>query len=180
MPRNGRCCKRLERSRRLVSKGKLLTAAMAANGSNLNSKQLSAIAALAKGNSHQATAKSVGVSHRQLSRWKCDPVFQAALRTAQWQVFDVAIAETLGAMSVATRSLKQICEDTEAPHAARVAAARALLDVGIKAFATNQLRDRIETLEGILNESSSPHKEAGSSRKASRRADGNLDNSKNH
>jgi hypothetical protein len=50
-------------------------------------------------------------------------------------------------LCIATKTLRAVCESTEAPASARVAAAKTILDGAVKAVELQDLTARLEALE---------------------------------
>jgi hypothetical protein len=75
-----------------------------------------------------AAATKAGISARTLRRWLSNPAFAAAVREARRHALAATSTALVAATTTATDALVTIAEDKEAPHAARVQAARALLD----------------------------------------------------
>ena len=111
-----------------------------------------AIEALLAGASRSAAAAAAGVSERTLRRWSHEETFQAALRQAQGRAFDAALGELRGSALDGVRVLREVATDATAPHAARVTAARALLEEARRAVELDDLEARIVTLERSLGE----------------------------
>jgi ABC-type phosphate transport system ATPase subunit len=126
---------------------------MASNGEKISPKQQVAILTLAQGGTHEDAIKASGISSRQLSRYKNEPDFQAAIKEVQREIYGQTIAAIVGAMGVATTTLVEICKNEESSDAARVSAARSLLENGLKAFGQQDLNERVAELEDFINES---------------------------
>ena len=92
-------------------------------------------------------AKKAGVSSRTAYRYLADEDFQARYAEARRQAVKQAIASLQGAMSEAVQALRGILEDGEASPNAKVAAARTLLDLGLRATETEDLAGRVGALE---------------------------------
>jgi len=82
-----------------------------------------------------AAAAAAGIGKRTLARWLRDPAFQAELAATRQRVAQMAESRIVTAQTTAVDVLLEIAQDTAAPHAARVGAARGLLE------AAGRLRD---------------------------------------
>lgn len=120
---------------------------MNGHGQKLNRNQEKAIAALLSNPSIPAAAKAIEVGESTLSRWLKISIFQAAYRSARKQVVSLAIAKVQAAMTEAVDTLKFVMNDAESPASTRVAAARTILDLGIKSVEIEDFEERIKILE---------------------------------
>jgi hypothetical protein len=120
---------------------------MAGNGDELSPKQHQAVLALAQGMTHGAACNAAAISSRQLSRWKDEASFRQAISEARREIYGQAVGAIVNAMVDATNTLLEICKNPEASDAARVSAARSILDGGLKGFGLVDLSERIEALE---------------------------------
>ena len=120
---------------------------MNGHGQKLSRNQEKAIAALLVHPSIPAAAKAIKVGESTLSRWLKISSFQAAYRSARKQVVSFAIAKMQTAMMEAVDTLKTVMNDPEAPASTRVAAARTILDLGVKSLEIEDFEERIKILE---------------------------------
>lgn len=110
-----------------------------------------AIAALISCPTLAEAARSAGIAEKTLWRWLQVPEFQACYRSARQEVVSQAIALIQGCMGAAVNTLKTVAGDDQAPPSARVAAARAILDLGLRVVEIEDLAERIERLEAIIS-----------------------------
>src|SRR5690349_7430661 len=94
----------------------------------LSGKKEKAIFALLSELTYEAAAKKAGVDPRTLYRWLHDPQFYAAWQEARRQNLRRATARLQTAAHFAVNCLLKVMADDTAPPAARVTAARAILD----------------------------------------------------
>ena len=113
----------------------------------LTAKQEKALLTLLVEPAVQAAAKVVGVSDRTLFRWLKDPAFAEAYRQARREAVSHAIGRLQQVTSDAVDTLKAVATDIEAPAPARVSAAKAVLDLAVKAMELEDLESRIKALE---------------------------------
>ncbi len=112
----------------------------------LSERQHVAVAALVAGRSIAQAASAAHVTPRTLLRWRGEPAFDAALRKAR----DAAFAETLAAVRRAASSAVATAEALLKPaHKAevRIAAARALLAISLRANEAISIEERLAALE---------------------------------
>ena len=83
---------------------------------------------------------------------KEDEAFRAAYQKELAGLAEDAVAQAKRAFSPALSTLREIVEDPEVSNAARVSAARALLDYGIRAIEAFDLVPRLEALERGFHE----------------------------
>lgn len=115
--------------------------------SGLNEKQHRAIAALLVEPSIVAAAGTVGVAERTMHRWLAESDFRAAYLAARREAVSQAIAQLQRIAGEAAIALQSIMNDGSKPAHARVAAARAVLEFGIKAVEIEDLAARVAALE---------------------------------
>jgi hypothetical protein len=106
-----------------------------------------ALAALLSEPTMAGAAKQAGISESTLLRWLDDPAFQARYRAARRQVLDQAVSGLQQAAGKAVTVLVAIAEDASAPPAARVSAAKTIIDQGFRGLELTDLAARIEQLE---------------------------------
>jgi len=111
-----------------------------------------AVEALLAGASQDAVAAAAGVSTRTLRRWLHLPRFAVALRAAQTQAFDEALGVLRASALDGVRALREVASDPEAPPAARVAAARALIEEARKAVEVDEIEGRLAALEVLARD----------------------------
>ena len=87
---------------------------------------IATIAALAAGATLADAARFGAVGERTLTRWKLDPLFLEAVREHRAEAVERSRAALVAASSVAVEALVDVARS--GPPAARVAAARAILD----------------------------------------------------
>ena len=118
---------------------------------DLNHKQALAAIAVGTGSTIEKAAEAAGLSPRQLSRLRAEPAFMAAVDAVLRRTYTRAVSRLVAVMATATDTLESICTDPDSPATARVSAARAILDLGIKAYTTAELETRVQQLEDLLN-----------------------------
>jgi phage terminase small subunit len=92
-------------------------------------------------------ARTAGIAEVTARRWLKEPSFQEAYRTARRHVVQHAVARVQQATCMAVETLEAIMQDSEAPASARVSAAKAVLEMAIKAVELEDLEARITALE---------------------------------
>jgi hypothetical protein len=120
-------------------------------------KHEAAVAALLTTTSVQAAAQQSGVSARTLRRWLERDDFQAAYRRAKRELINGAVHTLLHATESATQVLISIMQDPEQPASARVAAARAVLNMVMHALRDEDLDGRFTAIEQRLAEVNGHH-----------------------
>ncbi|NPV90532.1 MAG: transposase family protein [Firmicutes bacterium] len=116
-------------------------------GSKLTRKMEAAIAALLVAPTIADAAAVVGVHEQSLWRWLQREDFQERYREAKRQAVNQAVALLQQACSEAVETLRRIMADDEATASARVAAARTVLEMGLKAVEVEELEARITAIE---------------------------------
>lgn len=120
---------------------------MAGLGNNLTRRQESAIVALLNLPSIHDAAEASGTPERTLFRWLQDPAFSAAYRQARREVLSMATARLQRAAETAVETLEAVMKDAIATPAARVSAARAVIEFALKGLEMEDLEARVEALE---------------------------------
>lgn len=118
---------------------------------SLTHKQALAAISIGTGSTNEKAAEAAGLSSRQVGRMRSNPAFMAAVDAVLRQTYSRSVSRLVAVMATATDTLESICIDPDSPATARVSAARAILDLGIKAFAQTELENRIQQLENLLN-----------------------------
>jgi len=105
-------------------------------------KKDKALVALLTYPTQKAAANAAGISDDTLRRYLRDPDFQAEYRRARDNMISEATAGAQQALSPALSVLKEIVEDKNQSTTARIQAARALLEYGLRLTEiTDILRD---------------------------------------
>lgn len=125
---------------------------MIGHGEKLSRKQEAAIAALLSESTVAQAAGKAGVGEVTLWRWLKEPGFKAAYREARQQVVDTAIGRIQEVCSEAVETLRAVMQDAQAPASSRVAAAKSILEMAMKAVETQDLEERIAVLEEVTRE----------------------------
>jgi hypothetical protein len=118
----------------------------------LSPKELAALNALLTAHTIAAAALDAGVDERTVRRYLERPEFRKALREAQVASVMASTSALSEACSDAVAALKSVIADPEAPHAAQVAAARAILMLAHQAVTDADMADRLERLEQAAGE----------------------------
>lgn len=119
---------------------------MAGTGKMTRRKEI-AISNLLKLPTVSEAAEATGIGERTLWRWLQDPSFQEAYRKARRETVSQAVARLQKETSQAVEALAAVMGDAEAPATARVSAARAVLELAIKAIEIEDIEARIAELE---------------------------------
>ena len=120
------------------------------HGEKLTRLQGKAVSALLSYPTIPEAAEAAGVSPRTLRRWLKLPSFRDAFIEARRGVVSRAIGQVQGAMNIAVNSLVEVASNPENPPASRVAASRAILDLGLKGIEVEDFDCRINSLEKMM------------------------------
>jgi transposase-like protein len=115
----------------------------------LTGKQGAVLALLVSGATIEGAAKSQDINPSSVHAWLKKPEFRGAYNDALSDVISHASAQLKAACSVAVATLREVAEDTGAPSAPRVSAARAILELASKQIEQEEILARIEALEGL-------------------------------
>ncbi|NLP24491.1 MAG: hypothetical protein GX382_08230 [Syntrophomonadaceae bacterium] len=116
----------------------------------LEPKQQQAIIALLTQPTITGAAESIGINPKTLHEWLKQPDFREAYAEARDQTMDQAITRLQQAISKAIDTLIAIMGSDLAKDAARVTAARTILDMAFKAYELEQIAERLTKLEQRL------------------------------
>jgi hypothetical protein len=107
-----------------------------------------AVIALLQEPTIERAANVTGVSLRTLQRWLTEATFQEALRKAKSDALQDATGKLRMAAGRAVVVLDRIANNRRATYAARVSAARCILEMGLEAHVVEDLELRLRKLEG--------------------------------
>lgn len=113
----------------------------------LTARQHAAALALVRTGSYATAARAGGCSERTLRRWRVLPDFRTTVADASRAAADDARHVLAGLQMQAARTLRRAMSDDN-PHV-RVRAARAVLETAARAWAEQEITDRLDRLEGI-------------------------------
>ncbi len=116
-------------------------------GAELSPSQERAVIALLSSSSLEEAAKSARVSVSSLRRWKQEPAFQVAYRTARFALLEGATAKLRGAACRAVEVLVACMNDQEAPHSVRIRAAQVVLEAAYKSAEIEDVVERLDAVE---------------------------------
>lgn len=98
----------------------------------------------------KAAAAAAGITDRTLSTYLSDPEFQQAYKRAFSELVTDATRQAQQALSPAISALRDIVEDSEEAASSRIAAARSLLEYGLR---LTEFSDILRDLEAASGES---------------------------
>lgn len=114
----------------------------------MTAKKQKAIQALLTCKTKAEAAAAAGIAPRTLSDYLADAEFQAAYRKAVGQVIDSTARQAQQAMSPALSVLQAIMQDAEESSSSKIAAARALLEYGLRLSEFNDILRELQTITG--------------------------------
>lgn len=109
--------------------------------------------------SKQKARKKAGVSDRQAVRYLAGEDFQAVLREYKQKILDDVVFRLQIAGGKAVTSLENVLDDAEATATAKVTASRAILEYMYKGIEMTNFAERLQALEGALNDEQGQNKE---------------------
>jgi len=112
-----------------------------------NRLRAKAIVALLQEPTIERAAEVTGIGLRTMQRWLTDAAFQEAMRKAKSDALADATAKLRVASGRAVRVLDEVANDGQANSAARVSAARTILELGFEAHVIEEIELRILALE---------------------------------
>ncbi|MCC7355504.1 MAG: hypothetical protein IT330_17315 [Anaerolineae bacterium] len=120
------------------------------NNGQLRANQRRGIAALLAAPTLAEAATQAGVHERTLRRWLKEDAFRHALHQAQDEMLGQAMRQSLAAMTDALTTLQDIMGDDLVPAAARVTAARSILEHATRLYEATTLAERLAALEEAM------------------------------
>jgi phage terminase small subunit len=115
----------------------------------LTAKQRQAAQMLAEGNTAVQAAERIGVARVTMERWKKYPEFKAQVRQVEDEIYNESLnllkKTAQGAISCLIRNM-----DAKVSPYVQVSAASKLLDMALEVHKTQELEDRLQTLEALL------------------------------
>jgi hypothetical protein len=120
---------------------------MNGHGEKWSRKKEQAIVALIVAPTLIDAAKNCDVSESTLRRWMQEPTFVESYRRAREQLLDAAINKLCHSTYEAAAVLLEVSKNKRATSSSRVSAARAILEIAMKAQEFQELESRIAELE---------------------------------
>ena len=117
------------------------------HGSKFEKKKEQAIVALLTQPNVERAAEAIQISYATLRRWMKDQTFRQDYMAARRESMVQAVGFLQQAASTAVEALVTVAQDKEAPHSARVQAARCILEIGFKAMEQEDIGERLAILE---------------------------------
>jgi AcrR family transcriptional regulator len=117
----------------------------------LTAKQQRAIEALLTEPTVQAAADAAGVGKTTIFRWLADSVFSSVYRDLRGQALETTLTRLQQVSGDAVEALREIMTDKAVKSSARVAAARSVLDLALRAREVLETEARLRALEDRLN-----------------------------
>ncbi|HKQ08577.1 MAG TPA: hypothetical protein VJ464_25875 [Blastocatellia bacterium] len=119
---------------------------------SLTPKQTRALLALLEHPTLKDAAAAVGIGETTLWRWSQELSFKAAYMDARREAVRQSIAHLQSATGEAVTCLRDVMKSTKASDAAKVSAARAVLELSIKAVEVEDLAERLAALEKVMGD----------------------------
>jgi ribosomal protein S11 len=113
-------------------------------------KTEAAIAALMCGQTIEQAAHDCGIGYRTLKTWLASDWFQTEYHAAKKELLDSTINQLRAVGGDGVAALHDVVVNVENPPAARVSAARAILEVLLKAVEIQDITTRLERLEAAM------------------------------
>lgn len=93
-------------------------------------------------------AEAAGITARTLRDYLADPEFQREYKKAFGQLVQDATRQAQQSLSPAISALRDIVEDEKESSSARIAAARSLLEYGLRLTEFTDILEELESVEG--------------------------------
>jgi hypothetical protein len=125
---------------------------------NLRTNQQRAITAPMTSPTIEKAARAAGVSKATMFRWLAEDDFSKALREASSSLLEGAVATLQAGSSEAVEALRGVLADKLATDAAKVSAARTILDMALRCREMFEVEQRLAELEQRIEAMSSTQK----------------------
>jgi len=122
---------------------------MNGHGEKMNRLREQAIAALLETSTLAAAAQRVGVDESTLRSWQKDAEFAESYRQARRDIVSRATDGLAGSFTKAVENLTDIMESSK-NDAARIAAAKTVINLTLRAIELDDVEERLERLEEQL------------------------------
>ncbi len=116
----------------------------------LTTKQHRAIKALLTEPTIKAAAEKARVAEATLHRWLNDPVFSLAYRDARGRLLETTLTRLQQSASKAVDTLDDVMDSAITQPGARVSAAKAVLEMTLKAREVLEVEERLRALEAKI------------------------------
>lgn len=114
----------------------------------LTTRQQKALQALLTYPTKKAAAEAAGITDRTMRTYLANEEFQSEYKKAFHALVTEATRQAQQSLSPALSALKSIVEDEEESSSSRIAAARALLEYGLRLTEFNDILQELESIEG--------------------------------
>lgn len=113
----------------------------------MTARQQKALAALLTCPTVREAAKTAGLDESTIRRYKQNPAFMAEYRRRSAELLEVATDKAKAAMPPAIDRLRIIVDDDQQQAQQQIAAARAVLEYGLRLVEANDFETRLRALE---------------------------------
>ncbi len=117
----------------------------------LSGAQDKAVLAMLSGSNFLEASQAAGVAQSTVWRWMREPDFKQALRDGRLELMEGAVGSIQQACSEAVDVLREVMKKEESPASSRVAAAKTIIEMALKAVELQDLEGRISALEEKLS-----------------------------
>lgn len=117
----------------------------------LSTKQIKAIAALLSERTARDAARKTGVSEKTLYVWMGDPVFRAALKTAESDLLDTVTRRLTSGQALALDTLEKLIQSAR-HESTKLTAALSWLNMFIKYRDMKDIDERLTALEAAIHD----------------------------
>ena len=124
--------------------------AESADSGGLTTKQERALQALLSSRNNQEAVAAADVDESTLWRYMKDDKFKARLREAQRGAMHHAESRLQQLSSTAVNVLEELMVKEDAPAAARISAARTIINTALRVSEIEELRERVQQLEDCI------------------------------
>jgi hypothetical protein len=120
----------------------------------LSAPKTRAVLALLGGMNFTEASQAAGIVISTLWRWMREPDFKQALREGRLDLMEGAVGKIQQACSEAVETLQSVMRNEQSPASSRVAAARCVIEMALKAVELQDIESRLTALELAVKERS--------------------------
>lgn len=118
----------------------------------LNQKQMKLLEAMLTESTFEASYKKAGISKPTALKYRDNPDFKEAYRTAKRRMMENVTTKLQRASFEAVEVLSEIMNDELSPATARIQGAKAVLENAYKGIELEDLAERLEEVERFMDE----------------------------
>lgn len=118
----------------------------------LSKKQADFLLALLNSDSIVEASKKAGIANQTAHKYLNDPTFKEEYRKIRREAFEQATSKIVDSVDEAVEVLREVMRDKEEVGATRVQASRTILANAFKSYEMQEVEERLERIESLLED----------------------------